>query len=252
MSRVCIIGNSHLGAFKLALDGEDIPGVTERFEFDTFGSIRASLSQTKIEGDRLVPQRKNVTENFRRTSGGQTDVHLSSYSAFILAVRNSPYWIRPYLYDTNLGPVSEAAISAIHHAFLDDWSIDLARHIAQAAPNAQVFFLGRPLNSEKDFLARRLNSQLDGPDNVAASVAKDTLLLRMARIIKQSPLPDNMRLIRPPDHMLAANRLFTLAKYSRGAEKADTGLKQVFKEDDTQHMNGAYGAGMLAHLLKDL
>ena len=252
MSRVCIIGNSHLGAFKLALNDGHIPGVTERFEFDTFGSIRASLSQTKIEGGRLLPQRKNVTENFRRTSGGQTDVNLGSYSVFILAVRNSPYWVRPYLYETKLGPVSEAAISAIHHAFLDDWSIDLARRIAQAAPNAQLFFLGRPLNSERDFLSRRLNNQLSGPDSIAATVAKDTLLLRMSRIIRQSPLPDNICLVRPPDHMLAANKLFTLAKYSRGAEKADTGLKQVFKEDDTQHMNGAYGVDMLIHLLKDL
>ncbi|MEX0282989.1 MAG: hypothetical protein AB3N23_00105 [Paracoccaceae bacterium] len=252
MNRVCIIGNSHLGAYKLAIDGPDIPNVSDRFEFDTFGSIRASLNHTRIINGKLVPQKKNVTENFQKTSGGQSEIDLKRYSAFVITVRNSPYWIRPYLLDTQLGPLSDAMVQAIHTDFLDDWSIHLTASIAEAVPKARVFFVGRPFNSERDFLAKRVLPQLEGPDAVGASVVLDTLMMRLSRAVRNSDLPDNVTLMRAPDHLLDDSKLFTRAKYSRGAADAQTGMRQVFKEDDTQHMNGVYGAEMLQHMLSGL
>ncbi len=252
MSRVCIIGNSHLGAFKLAVDGPEIPGISDRFEFDTFGSIRASILQTRISGDRLIPTRKDVTESFARTSGGQTEIRLGSYSVFVMAIRNSPYWIRPYLFDTQLGPVSDTMVEAIHRDFLDDWSIELTAEIARTVPEARVFFVGRPLNSQKDFLARRLFRQLDGDENAANLAIKDQLLMRLNAVAANIPVAPNVAMVRPPDHVLEPHGLFTLSKYSRGAQKADTGMKQVFKDDDTMHMNGEYGRDMLVHMLAGL
>lgn len=252
MSRVCIIGNSHLGAFKLALDAGNMPDISDRYEFDTFGSIRASILQTRIVGQRLVPTRKDVTENFERTSGGQSEIDLSQYSAFVIAIRNSPFWIRPFLADTQIMPVSRAMVAAIHRNFMDDWSIDLSVRIAEVVPKARVFFVGRPLNTQKDKVARKLLRQFDGPDKHSQVAMKDTVLQYLADAVASQPVAPNVDLVRPPDHLLEPHRLFTLAKYARGAQDADTGLKQVFKDDDTMHMNGAYGREMLMHMLAPL
>lgn len=249
MKKVCIIGNSHLGAFKLALDGEQIEGVSDRYEFDTFGSIRASLLQTEIKTGKLVPTRDDVAKNFEKTSGGQSEIKLADYDAFVIAVRNSPFWIRPFLSDTDIVPVSERMIQAIHADFLKDWSIDFTRTLARAAPKARVFFVGRPLNSDKDFVAKRVLPQLKGEDGAGASAIKDQILLRLRQAVRDMPVAENVTLVRPPDHLLDRHQLFTKSEYARGAVKADTGLRQVFKADDTQHMNGDYGREMLVHML---
>lgn len=252
MSRVCIIGNSHLGAYKQALDGEDTGGLTDRFEFDTFGSIRASLLQTRIDGDRLVPTRDDVEKNFARTSGGKTEIRLSDYSAIVMAVRNSPFWIRPYLFDRDLAPVSDRMVEAIHREFLNDWSLELTAAIAAVVPDVPVMFVGRPLNTERDHLARGLLRQLDGDGAAAAEAIKDMILLRINRAVQDQPVAQNVTLVRPPDALLEPHRLFTRKKYARGAQSYDSGLKRPGTEDDTMHMNGDYGREMLIHMLDGL
>ena len=198
-----------------------------------------------------MPTRKDVTENFERSSGGQSEIDLSQYSAFVIAIRNS---------------ISDPAFSgrhpdhariprhgaAIHRKFMDDRSIDLSVRIAEVVPKARVFFVGRPLNTQKDKVARKLLRQFDGPNKHSQVAMKDTVLQYLADAVASQPVAPNVDLVRPPDHLLEPHRLFTLAKYARGAQDADTGLKQVFKDDDTMHMNGAYGREMLMHMLAPL
>lgn len=249
MSRICIIGNSHIGAFRQAVDGGGIEGVSDRCNFETFGSIRASLSKTRITGGRLVALRGDVEKSFARTSGGQTEIVLDRYDGFIIAVRNSPYWIKPYLYDRNLGPMSADLVGSIHRGFLDDWSLDLTAAIAGAVGKVPVWFVGRPLNSEKDHQARGILKQLNGPEGAAAQAAKDQILRRLDRAVAENPVAENVTLVRPPDHLLEDHRLFTKHKYTRGAMEADTGMKRPSDKDDTMHMNAAYGREMLRHML---
>lgn len=253
MKRICIIGNSHLGALKQAVDGPPIPGVTGRYSFDTFGAIRATLSETRVAEGRLVPTRKHVRQSFKRT-GGQEEIDLTCYDGVILAFRNSPYFIRAYTCGANIAPLSHAVVSAVHEAFLRNWSVTLAKAIAEVLGTRPVWFLGRPFNAAHDHHAKRLLGVLNDPDDGAQAQAwiKD-ICAHVSDTIENTRPASNLFFRRPPEEVLEPFGLFTQSVYSRGGKKLAAQLKsdahaEGTTGEDTMHMNGSYGAAVLADI----
>jgi hypothetical protein len=78
---ICLIGNSHLAAIKLAWD--EIQGQFPHTVLQMFGSHSASLKDTSLDSGRIVPTTKQVARNFKWTS--QTNaIRLNKYAAFYI------------------------------------------------------------------------------------------------------------------------------------------------------------------------
>lgn len=254
MTRICMIGNSHLGALKQALSDGPIAGIPEEISFDTFGSVRSTLQDVRFAGSRIVPNRKVVRQAFRRT-GGRGEIELSEYDGVILTCRNSPFFVRAYLSGDQVAPLSPAAVRAVHESFLDDWSIDLALGIAKVIAPRPVWFLGRPFNAAHDFHARKvlatLNDPETGPD---AQLRLADIYQCLAEVVEDTHPAENLIFYRPPEHVLEPFGLFTKSEYSRNGRKlakqmqSDQAVPKK-EEEDTMHMNGDYGAQILGDIL---
>ena len=81
-SRICVLGNSHLGALKLGWDL--IEGSYPGTELTFFGAPRSMMQDLVLEGTRLVPRTDKLTAKIRRSSGGLEAVEIEDYDAFIL------------------------------------------------------------------------------------------------------------------------------------------------------------------------
>lgn len=86
MIRLCIIGNSHMAAYKLGWDALVAAGdpATRAVMPVFFGAPRDGIRQVKEAAGRIVPLRKDIAEGFERTSGGQREIVLADYDAVLL------------------------------------------------------------------------------------------------------------------------------------------------------------------------
>jgi hypothetical protein len=80
--RLCLIGNSHLAALKLAWDriGNQFDDIELRF----FGSYSDSLKELRVKERHLVAQSKRVRMNMVMTSGGLSKIAIDDYDIFVL------------------------------------------------------------------------------------------------------------------------------------------------------------------------
>lgn len=84
--RLCVMGNSHLAAYKLGWDALVAEGdaVTRSVRPVFFGAPRDGMRQVRQEGGRIVPTRKDIAEGFERMSGGQREIVLGDFDAMLL------------------------------------------------------------------------------------------------------------------------------------------------------------------------
>jgi len=92
MTRLCLMGNSHLAALKLGWDRlrDAHPDVAVTF----FGSRGAGVCKgMRLEGGALVPSAQDLV-NFRWTSGGLKEIRLEDFDCFALvALGFAPRWV---------------------------------------------------------------------------------------------------------------------------------------------------------------
>ncbi len=72
MKRVCIIGDSHIGALQSGWRalGDEFPDI----EVTSFGAPRPLFDELQVSGRRLVPASERLREYFVRTSGGEAEI----------------------------------------------------------------------------------------------------------------------------------------------------------------------------------
>jgi len=82
MRRICVIGDSHVGALKFGWDdlGPGLPGTDLSF----FGTSGGTIGDIHVEDGRLVGKTQRVRDFFRRTSGGKEAVDPADYDGFVL------------------------------------------------------------------------------------------------------------------------------------------------------------------------
>lgn len=86
MIRLCVMGNSHLAAFKLGWDAlvKDNDPTARALSPVFFGAPRDAMRHVRQEDGRIIPTRKDVPESFERMSGGQREIRLADYDAVLL------------------------------------------------------------------------------------------------------------------------------------------------------------------------
>lgn len=84
MTRLCVIGNSHLAAYKLGWDELAAAGGMPDVRPVFFGAPRDGMRRVRLEDGVIHPARKDIAEHFQRMSGGLTEIRLADYDAVLL------------------------------------------------------------------------------------------------------------------------------------------------------------------------
>lgn len=232
--KVCVIGDSHVGAIKLAYDAL---GPAPPHELTFFAALAEGIDRLELADGKLVPPANipHVAEAMRMTSGGLSTINPKVYDLFLLIGMVGS--IEQMVW-TIARPLSEAvracAVTDFWHASRLPPLLGTLRQITQKP--VTVGFT--PL------LARAQTNDL-GPE-------------RYARFLEQSNAlffsGFNVRAIGQPPQTIV-NGHATKIEYSRMSErllKDKEGRAVRHPEGETSHMNKDYGALWLAQFFAEI
>ncbi len=247
MSRICIIGNSHVGAYKDALGDDPASRLPVGVEVTLFGSHRDTLANAEVTEDGILRSRnKRVKEMFAWTSGGQSEVLLRDYDAIYVVLGRSFFDIREFQahrhgFSASVPPISDTVLRCIIEALFARWDIALARKIVEVPDAPRVVFLGAPFFSAEQPAANALLARLaTDPDGIEARQINDINLALDTAARELSPA--GLEICRPPAEALEPMGLFTQHSYAVGSQKLSNIDPGAHPTTDFGHMNGAYGA----------
>lgn len=247
--RLCVVGNSHIAALKLAFDrARDAGGsVLESAEITFFGAPRDGLRHVTQEDGVIHPGRKGVRENFLRISGGMDQIRLADFDAFLLVGLNVSIKRLLRFYLTHAWPqLSGRAGKVVVHPrfaqeflaerYADTLMVDLAAKI-RSAVDRPVFAVAEPhWSAAARHAAKGPNYGWD-----AAISAGDAPALAQAFLgaVTQALQPHVQFLPQPPETVEAS--ILTRDEFNSGASKLITGDGG---QTDASHMNAAYGTAV--------
>ncbi|MGA0532897.1 hypothetical protein [Hansschlegelia sp. KR7-227] len=82
MMRVCVLGNSHAAALKLAYDAD--PSIATRMELTFFAHRGGALRQLRARDGIIVPTKAEVEKAIAHTSGGLKQIDPALYDVFLV------------------------------------------------------------------------------------------------------------------------------------------------------------------------
>jgi hypothetical protein len=246
--RLCVIGNSHLAAFKLGWDqllakkDARIAAITPTF----FGAPRDGVKNLDLREGHLVPTTEAVKEHFLRLSGGRAHIDPALYDGFLLVGLGASMKRTLRLYRTHrwFGVQQKADCPVVSRAFAQAFLAQgyAATRLAQvaqmlrSATDKPVFVTPEPYWAavQADQSAKTGDY---GSAKAAASGDGDRIAQMFVAAMTQA-LGPHATLIWQPDATIE-NGIVTRARFNKGASKFITGEG---KESDAAHMNGDYGA----------
>ena len=240
MRRICVIGNSHIAAFKLGLGRRD--GVSVTF----FGSHAGTLGETDAKSGRLVPTTDQVRKSFIHTSGGQEEIKFADFDEVVLV-------------GVGCGLHSFVKVFHLHRP------VELHRkgtYLISGDALRSVFNTATKLHQAKAIL-RKIKSATSLPITVVPSPMPSEVIERSAQWegFWSSDWPTKSyesyldaltqlgcRVTHQPADTLAKPWL-TKAKFSHGSVMLLGDLTTKHEEDEYWHMNPSYGSRMWDSLL---
>lgn len=138
--KICIIGNSHVGALKRAWD--TMEGSTPDVEFDFFAMRGAGMNDLIVEGNKLVGGTSILRAAMQFTSGGKDTIVPEDYDGIIL------YGLRftPYLSNKNVVISDQVRKTAICDSARISISTDVLRKIRQIS-QVKIYIGHTPLRA---------------------------------------------------------------------------------------------------------
>lgn len=247
MKRICIFGNSHVGALKEGVDSLNRQGALNSVDITIFGSHRDSLKECVVSDGVITSDSDFVRTNFRWTSNGQETVNVTDFDEIYVVAGQSFFFVAPFLTRSHLPPLSDTIIEDIMTHRLDGWDMQLARAIAEASPQTQVTHLGEPFFSDEhprslNFLRehRRKGGQMPARlDKVQAQLDSKA----------QDIETENFRIAKPPEQVLEPNRVFTRHELCKDSIGLNEDRDIPHRSDDYFHMNVKYGEMVIRTLV---
>ena len=252
--KLCMIGNSHLGAFKLGWDKirADYPDVAPEF----FGLARHTFRHTELVDGAIHPTKPELVEKLQMISGGQDRVPLADFDAFIVVgfTRGVTKILR-YITDHGIaGEMNDRSQLISFEMLQEAWT-----EYMESTPGPHVLRLIRQVSDAPVVIHKRAMlsaGMLDKEStrgefykSMAASgdapYAADLLNRLMA-----PHLDDNMIAISQPEETVWRGVL-TKKKYSVYSKPLLESYN-AHAEDDVTHMNAHYGATCMAQALETL
>lgn len=250
--KICVIGNSHLAAFKLAWD--DLADTYHnKAEMIFFGSPGKSL-EVAIESGYLVPTTEKVKKDFHNTSGGLTKIDFADFDAVLLVGLGCSIWClseafgthRVYdapfsIKDTTYKTISAACIAQICVDQMKNTAMFQIASLIRSTSKIPIFIIPTPFYSEtcknnwkESFLA------LNACRTVQTSYHTAISQLCQSFVATFIPQPDST----------ITDFLFTKENLSKGSVYLDRSLKRLHRETDYTHMNQEYGKEVLTFALQ--
>ena len=237
---LCILGNSHMAAFKLAWEAikQDYPDVRITF----FGGIKGVVSRLHVEDGAIVPDNGRIRESLLWTSGG-LDRITGDYDAFLLIGMGLSYERLVHMFKNHrlpdmietlkhsVQPISEAYLRAASEDFYSaSGAVQNVEHV-HAITSAPVFYIPCPLVSERalddaSYAYWRFVKGRDYMMNVYNS-----MLDRLRERCTVVPQPEET----------VVDGIFTKGKYCVGAVRLEKGLDRAHDVRDYVHMNAEFG-----------
>ena len=215
MKNVCLIGNSHLAAIKLAADAMKDDLAAQGYHFDTFAAHRKELLETTIVDNVIHPDSATVAEKFEWTSGGQKTINLDNYQEIYVVFGSNPFDMLNYAQEGALLPLSPELIEHIFNGWMQSPGAEFLVRLAERS-DLPIGFLGHPFRSENAPEARALTAYMDS--HPAAAIRPETVRRHVERLAQEN-LPANVELLFPPCECLNQDRRFTLDEFCRGSAR---------------------------------
>jgi hypothetical protein len=251
MRKICIIGNSHIGALKSAWDGlhSEWPGI----EITFFGALTPVLRAggPVVSEGCLKPSTVELRKYFSDTSGGLEDI-CGQYDAYLVCglrfgserMENicSHFRAETHFRDGRR-PVSDECYLAITKGYLSTTqNLEMVAKVRQITA-APVWVLPTPMPSDAS-----TGTELDKLEEVGDDKSVRNMLFEAMRQLVDEK---GFRLLLQPEVTLS-RPLKTKSIYTRGALKLTGGMKEPLAKEDYKHMNGDYGSLILRPWLATL
>jgi len=271
-ARVCLVGNSHLGALKRGWDliEHEYPTVL----VDMFGAPGRAFGGIVVEEGKVQTTERKAAASFLAT-GGREEIILADYD--LIVVVGGSMWLYqmanllkshcPPFMNIWLDPVGDSVLNA-------DQSAQLKRFYRKKSPISVSDALLRELMRAKT----RQSQAIKITDGIAAncrvpvlhvpapfpsSEIVDTMPKNIiAKLVKMGMssvfvdliwdaldhvLRDKAEIVQPPDHVIVSG-LFTEKSYAEGGLRLDENRGE-HDDENIGHMNGQYGIEIMRLVL---
>lgn len=237
MTKMCVIGNSHVAALKLGWEAikNDVPDVEVTF----FGAHRDSFDELVSHGRKLVPQSDNVRKSMAFTSGGHREIVIDDYDVFVVhgLLLSFQRLVNFFLLREGRHVRSSEPLARDVKAVLDKCvCIKLAERIAR---------FGKPVwISPQPFISEHV---LEGDElewkpwrelvdvNGKPTHAIQRLLAQWNDYLEQHDV-----IVQPSETV--TRQVFTRKMFSTDSIRLSRGMDMKHPETDVVHMNAKYGA----------
>lgn len=254
MIRLCIIGNSHMAAYKLGWDMLVAAGdpVTRQIRPVFFGAPRDGIRQVTQEGGRIIPIRKDIAEGFERTSGGQREIRLADHDAVLLLGLGVSVKRILRLYKTHVwhGLAPDPARVMVPTRFVRDFLTERYGSTLMGE-TADKVRQGRDMPmiavAEPFWASWARENSGDKPDygwDAAIRAGDSGLLGQMFHETVAASLAGRAGLV-PQAEETVEHGILTRAEFNKDASRLISGEGGG---TDAAHMNGAFGAAMWPRL----
>lgn len=231
--RICILGNSHLGALKRAWDR--IGSEYDNIAIDFFGGRSNTLSGLVVENDCLVASNQGLKRSIEFTSGGISSVDPELYDVFLV------YGLGFHLRGV---PLSKGYSSAFLRDFARErFASTISYYLVSGLRTitGKVTYVGHvPLSADYDEAEVSLTDDYTAVFDVYKNVIEDMV--------------ERVFLVRQPEETILNGRS-TKSEFSKNSKRMAVGASNdnaLHPETDIGHMNDDFGELWLRNFLKQV
>ncbi|MBY5970334.1 hypothetical protein [Halomonas denitrificans] len=229
--KICVIGNSHVGALKTAWDL--MPEWHSENELVFFAARANGMSDLHLEGKHLIPRSLKLEESIRFTSGGLSNIDVSDYDIFLI------YGLQMEAFFIEQDTFFSAAV--IRQSVIDSVSNTLSLHILKQIRSVtdSGIYIGHCPLPELQSVEEEVYSTEDYISGV--EVMNDEVF----KSFRAKLIPQPVATI--------VNGAFTKPEFSKGSKRLSVGDdrdEQEHPEHNRKHMNDAFGREWLSHFFE--
>lgn len=249
--RVCIIGNSHVAAWRVGMDLA--PKLWEGMKFDFFAAQSDLMREMELRGKMLVPTSPVTRQRMARVSGGKAAINLHDYTHFVIVglgfnlvklinvLGNFQLYgfgkagneVLPYL--------SRPCYAALVKSILHNSSAMHFVRLLRGAGIASVTLVPQPYPSE-NIIKGGLWKRAADNGTLAHAIGL------YAGFASQEAAEAGCELLFQPADTLTSDSL-TLASYSADSVRLGSDMTTKHPQGEPYHMNGQFGVEMLKSYL---
>lgn len=270
--RLCLVGNSHIGAYKRALNGLD--GALGDVAITMFGAPGSMFSDLRVEDGAIITDEEDTAQSLERT-GGSRRIRLADYDALVVIGASArvgviasllrPY--RPPFLNPHLDAASRIEADRKFKRHLKDFYTGAPSVLVSDALFGEILRSAAAQGNSNQLLRDLARESSVALGHVVTPFPSSLFLEQrerhpLSRICQlgigpffaerywkavEGSLPASVRVIRPPEDVLVegimTDRSYSDGSLALGDDDGEHG------EEDFLHMNESYGRIMLPRVL---